>query len=52
LKETVTFSIDDEITKNFRKACIDKGKPYSEVVEDLMKDFLHDVEVSSDEVAP
>ena len=35
-----SVSIEEKVWKDFRKKCIDEGKQYSEVLEELMKKFV------------
>jgi len=39
-KIKTSISIEEETWKEFKKKCIDKGKQYSVVLEELMKKFV------------
>ena len=36
MKEKITLNVEDQVLKDFKKKCIDKGITYGEVVEKLM----------------
>jgi len=38
-KIKTSISIEESVWKEFKKKCIDAGKQYSEVLEELMKKF-------------
>lgn len=39
-KVKTSMSFDEQLWKEFRKKCIDKGKQYTVVLEDLMQKWL------------
>jgi hypothetical protein len=39
-KEQMTLMIEEDISKEFRKKCIDNSTSYSDATEELMKEYI------------